>query len=332
MCESSHSAPRRVKRKSPSKIDPIPGSDYLSDLSPKDRPWDTHRAGSDQVAAIYGRGGDEWERYSERIGDCSGYLSFAWTLPNADGETRLKLVGAHFCKVRTCQICQWRRALMHQARFLERFPSILAQHPGRWLFLTLTVKNCEISELRRTIQHMNKSWAKLVKWAGFPALGWIKVLEVTRGADGSAHPHFHILLLVPGGYFGGKSYIKQDAWTEMWQKAAKLDYQPIVDIRAVKQGGERDAAAEALKYTVKPADLVTDAEWLYEYSRQVHRARFIDTGGVLRGILADEYEGEDMINISEDGSDEEAIDEDAALVFRWDKPVKRYRKHQPNSE
>ncbi|MDI4746156.1 protein rep, partial [Salmonella enterica subsp. enterica serovar Kentucky] len=30
-----------------------------------------------------------------------------------------------------------------------------------------------------------------------PVQGWIRTTEVTRGRDGSAHPHFHTLMMVP---------------------------------------------------------------------------------------------------------------------------------------
>lgn len=60
-------------------------------------------------------------------------------------------------------------------------------------------------------------------------------MEVTRNWDnnsewyGTYHPHFHILLAVPTNYFS-KNYIKQSEWTDMWQRAMKLDYTPIVHV------------------------------------------------------------------------------------------------------
>jgi plasmid rolling circle replication initiator protein Rep len=338
MCEISPSHPRRVKHKnhvadSQSKALPETGartgSDHLASYSPRDSYLDQRKAEADAIAAIYGRGGEEWERYAARVGACAGLLSFAWTAPDqSTGESRLKLVGAAFCKVRTCSMCQQRRALMHKARFLNRLPSITSQHPkARWLFLTLTIKNCDLGELRPTVKEMNRSFAKLVKWKRWPALGWIKSIEVTRANDRSAHPHFHCMLLVPSSYFG-RDYIKQAEWTEMWRDAMKLDYQPVIDVRAVKRGGETDTAAETLKYSVKPADLVQDDEWLLEYTRQVKGMRFVDTGGVLRGILADDYD--DLINADEEPSGDALDADEKALVFGWDRPIKRYRKHKPS--
>ena len=67
--------------------------------------------------------------------------------------------------------------------------------------------------------------------------------------------------MVKPGYFRSKAdYLKQEEWTELWQKAMKLDYTPMVDIRAVKADkgkGLKGAILETAKYPVKPFD-VTD--------------------------------------------------------------------------
>ena len=73
-----------------------------------------------------------------------------------------------------------------------------------WLFLTLTQKNCLISELRETILEMNKSFKRLTKLQQWAIEGWIKSLEVMQGEDGNAHPHFHCLLMVSPSYFREK--------------------------------------------------------------------------------------------------------------------------------
>ena len=80
------------------------------------------------------------------------------------------------------------------------------------LFLTLTVRNMPVCELRDALQHMNKSWQRLIKRKEFKAVqGWIRTTEITRGKDGSAHPHFHILLMVPPSWFRGKHTLNNSA-------------------------------------------------------------------------------------------------------------------------
>ena len=69
-----------------------------------------------------------------------------------------------------------------------------------------------------------------------------------------------------------------------------------------------DKAPETLKYSVKPSDLALERDkgaWLHEMTKQVHKMRFIATGGVLKGILKpeDEITTEEMISSSEEVQD-----------------------------
>jgi len=297
--------------------------EYLTDYSPKDRPWDLHRAQAQVVEGLYS--GTLYDRLAERIHNCTGFLGFGWETDSNTGEANLKLLEAHFCRVRHCPVCQWRRSLMWQARFLKAFPVVQQQYPtSRWIFLTLTVRNCAITDLRNTIQGMNRAWNRFVQRQEFAdnVQGWIRSTEVTRGQNRSAHPHFHCLLMVRPGYFG-RPYVTQARWTELWREAARLDYTPIVDVRTVKDrrgSGEpiRGAIAETLKYSIKPDDLL-DREWLLEITSQVFRLRFIATGGVLRGILRElEESDEDLMLLGEgDGGSPE-------IFFEWRRRIQRY--------
>ena len=121
-----------------------------------------------------------------------GCYGSGWADLPETGETRLRLREAHFCRVRHCPVCQWRRSLMWQARFYQSLPKLVTEHPkARWLFLTLTVRNCPITELGETLTAMNAAWQRLKDRKEFrPVLGWVRTTEVTRGKDGSARPAF----------------------------------------------------------------------------------------------------------------------------------------------
>ena len=61
----------------------------------------------------------------------------------------------HFCRVRHCPVCQWRRSLLWRAVMFQQLPNIQERFPThRWVFLTLTVKNPPVTELRDTLKHM----------------------------------------------------------------------------------------------------------------------------------------------------------------------------------
>lgn len=295
----------------------------LSDLSPGDKPWDKHRSFADTVERHYI--GSDFDRYATRIHYCSELLQFGLSADLEEtGTLKLKLRAARFCRVRHCPVCQWRRSLMWKAKAYKVLPRIVEQYPRhRWLFLTLTLKNVCIGELRETLTEMNKGFRRLSQLKLFPAIGWLRSTEVTRGRDGKAHPHFHCLLLVPPGYFAGKNYLKQLDWVEMWRKSMRLDYDPVVDVRAVKQGTQpMELVPELLKYCTKESDLVTDREWFLELTKQMRKMRTIATGGVLKEYLKElEEDPEDLIGRDED----QLADDEARLFFGWERKGKRYR-------
>ena len=294
----------------------------LSDLSQRDKPWDKHRANADKVAAYYA--GSEFQDYSDRVHYCSEFLDFRLVPDANDGEIKLKLNSAFFCRVRHCAVCQWRRSLMWKAKAYKILPRIVAQFPThRWLFVTLTVRNCQIAELRSTLDWMHESFKRLTKLRDFPAIGWIKSTEVTRGKDGSAHPHFHCLLMVQPSYFG-KNYMKQSEWVELWRRSLRADYNPVMDVQAIKKGVQPSTLIpELLKYCTKESDLTADREWFLELTRQMHKSRTIATGGVLKDYLRDlEREPEDLIGKGEDNEDE--LDE-VHLYFGWKREKKKYK-------
>ena len=294
-------------------------SPALSEISAQDKPWDKHRAFADRVEGFYA--GSDFHRYSQRIHDCSELLKFGLILGD-DEALKLKLRTAKFCRLRHCPVCQWRRSLMWKAKAYKVLPKIVATFPEhRWLFVTLTLKNTPITELKETLKAMNKGFQRLSQLKSFPAIGWLRSTEVTKGRDGNAHPHFHCLLLVPRSYFG-RNYIKQSEWVLMWRGSMRLDYDPILDVRSVKEGSKpMELVPELLKYCVKESDLVADREWFLELTRQMHKMRAIATGGVLKDYLKElEEEPVDLIGDSESGE----IDE-ASLYFGWKRKEKKYR-------
>ncbi|MGL6342311.1 MAG: protein rep, partial [Waterburya sp.] len=141
----------------------------LQEVSQRDKPWDKHRGNSDRAANHY-RGNKEFDRYATRMDFCSQLLDFR--LVPEENEYKLKLDTAKFCRVRHCPVCQWRRSLMWKAKAFKILPMVVeAYSKHRWLFLTLTVRNCKTTELRDTLQWLNQSWQRMSQRKQFPAIG-----------------------------------------------------------------------------------------------------------------------------------------------------------------
>jgi plasmid rolling circle replication initiator protein Rep len=309
-------------------------SDYLSDLDPQTR-WDKNKHDADLVSLIYSRC-SEFERYFHRINACGETLHFSWSGAN---KNQLTLKTAHFCHLRNCPVCQWRRSLMWQARFYQALPKLILSHPSaRWVFLTLTVRNCEIDSLGDELKAMNMAFKRFTLRTEFKSVqGFVKTTEVTRGKNGTAHPHFHILMMVSSSFFT-KNYVKHARWAEVWGECLKVDYLPNVDIRTLKTKAgepvtnEKDslgaAIAETLKYAVKPADMIKDPEWFLELNRQIHKKRFISSGGVLKDVLkVSEETDQDMIQEGAESIDKLVGDDGSQLAFDFSRDVKKYKRN-----
>ncbi len=298
----------------------------LSDISPRDKSWDKHRANADIVSDYYAGGGEGcFNRYAQRVSSCAEWLEFRLVPESSEGILKLKLSDARFCRVRHCPVCQWRRSLMWKAKAYKILPHVVDDYPKyRWLFITLTVKNCKIEELRTSLDWINRAFKRLTELKAWPAKGWVKSVEVTKGRDKiSAHPHLHILAMVPPSYFS-HGYLSQATWVELWQQCLRIDYKPIIDVRAIaKQHDPKVIIPEILKYQVKESDLVADREWFLELTRQLHNTRAVAIGGVLRRYMQElEEEPQDLI-----GKDEETDEVDeGSLSFRWKRQSKKYIK------
>ena len=323
--------------------DPSHVNYFLSDLSERDKVWDKHKSDSVQISNALSLNRD-FRKRGHSLNECADWLLYNFT---DDLEKPFKLSKANFCRDRACPVCQWRRSLRWTATMHKQLPAVQDKYPKhKWIFVTLTVRNCPISELRNNVQAMNKAFnalmRKLKKRLG--DVGYIKATEVTRGKDDTAHPHFHVMFLVPQDYFK-KKYIKQSLWTEMWQEALKCDYSPIVDVRTIRPkkmakngsvGVQNDAVASALaetiKYGAKPSDLLKtqnqgDYGWLYEYLRQAKGLRFISIGGILKGLVKAEWKSddEDLVHVG-DGDDEASNEDNKPNVkFDFDRMMWRYK-------
>jgi len=325
----------------------------LVDYSPRDKVWDVHRWQSEYVAAFlrFGARGrsDSDERalllkHAQRMDECSQALGFHWLHDEETGEVSIKLDDTRFCRVRYCPICQWRRSLMWRARFYNALPSLQAQFPKhRFLFLTLTVRNCPIAELRTTLVEMGKSWNRLRLRPEFKIIaGWLRTVEVTYSLSdtGDSHPHYHALLMVPPSYFKGTSYLSQARWTALWKSCARLEYTPMVNIKAVKPKGStgnvkdmsvetmQNAVMETLKYSTKPGDMTQTPEWLAEYAVQTWKMRFIASGGALKDVLKENEETNQDLITPEGQEESGEVTEKSALMFDWETGDKKYRRRK----
>lgn len=284
---------------------------------------------------------------AEKIKQCGNYLEFALKENQITKDTKKKLANANFCKNRFCPMCSWRRIRNITGQLKEAFSVIQEKQKIATLFLTLTVSNPDVKDLKSTIAKMNKSFNEMTKTKAFnkAVLGYFKSVEILgdKTPKGQAHPHFHILLIVDTKYFSSRNYLNKTEWTEMWKKALKVDYTPVVDVRRIKSKNENfsdidSAIIETVKYSVKHSDLVkrTNEDFYYLYT-QTKNLRFISAGGILKEHLNLIKIDEDLINLKKEN--EALWIEIARLIYTFQngeyclkeiKPPKEKKEHIEN--
>ena len=278
------------------------------DSQGKERDWKEKKERSllmaEHHAAVEGL-----EKKAERMQACGNVLKFKLT------DKRLKLYQAYFCKARLCPMCNWRRSLKIAFQNKKIIAAVNEREKVRWIFLTLTVRNVEGHELKNTMDQMTQAFNRFTKYARFKKSirGYFRAMEVTRNwykeSDwyGTYHPHFHVLLAVPSDYFG-RNYIKHAEWTDMWQRAMKLTYVPIVHVQRVKPKkevidfveledevkktiAEQNAIFEVSKYPVKDTDVIRgdrvtpeNIQTVKDLDKALAYKRLISYGGLLKEI------------------------------------------------
>ena len=232
-----------------------------------------------------------------RVHECAEKLAFA-----VDSNGKKKLYQAWFCKSRLCPMCQWRRSLKVTYELKQVLNTAIDEYPkAKFLFLTLTVKNCTGTELKSTLKKLTGSFHKLSKYKKVTKnlLGYVRSTEITvNETDGSYHPHIHVLLMVKSTYFKGHdNYITQNEWTELWKRASKLDYTPMVSLKQIYdnkgKGALNSAALEVAKYQLKSKDYLNDdvddeinLRHLKDLEEALAGTRQYGYGGVLKEIAS----------------------------------------------
>lgn len=265
-----------------------------------------------------------------QVESCADYLKYGVT---AEGTKRL--VDANFCRFKFCPICVWRKSLKMYSQISAVTERLNEEYPSsRYIFVTLTVKNSSAHELKSTIDQLNDGFKNLVqnsKTVGgdirvfkSSLLGYLKCLEITYNADSKTyHPHIHAVFHLKASYFNGKNYLSHSKWVKMWQLLLKIDYEPMVDVRAIRKTSPK-LIAEVAKYPVKTTDLLKikdsseQVEVIATLLTTTYHRRFVTFGGsfrqVKRQLSLDDVETGSLIHIE---SDNNKLNYVAYELYKW---------------
>lgn len=236
----------------------------------------------------------------------------------------MKLHDARFCRVRLCPVCQWRRSLKTYAQ-MSQVLDIAKSDGYRFIFLTLTMRNCDAQELSGELTHILQAFNRLMKYKDVrkAVKGYYRGCEVKHSLSrDDYHPHLHCVLAVNESYFTNRTYISHAKWVALWQKALKVEYTPIVNIK--KCYGGNKSIAEACKYAVKADDVINYDDWdmtvetLRILDNALEKRRFIGLGGVIKDIHKklhlDDMEDGDLVHTTEQEQGEATKEE---IIYFW---------------
>lgn len=252
---------------------------------------------------------------AHNVKQCGSVLEFK---PTEEGY--LKLYKTWFCKSKLCPVCNWRRAMKNSYQAQRVIEEVVKEKPtARWLFLTLSTRNAIDGEtLEQSLKDLTKSFHKLFRYKKVSKnlIGFMRSTEVTVNQnDGSYNQHMHVLLCVENAYFRKKeNYITQNEWVDLWQKALRVNYRPVANIKAIKPNrkGDKDIQAaikETSKYSVKSSDYLTgdsekDSEIVSDLEQGLYRKRMLSYGGLLKQkhkiLNLDDAEKGNLINTSDE--------------------------------
>ena len=150
---------------------------------------------------------------------------------------------------------------------------------------------------------------------------------------GEFHPHFHVLLVVPGAYLEPHSplYITQEEWVAIWRKALCADGKRIIDIRLTENHGE------VAKYVIKPGGYLelTGEQWRCDDEvletlhyglanrRMIAWSRSLSAIRKELGFLDGDDQSEDLVDV---GDDDDGLEWKVVkiLTYRWSRKRKGF--------
>jgi len=264
-------------------------------------------------------------KYAVRLLRCAYNLTFLFG-KDQEGNLKSRLVDAKFCRINVCPICHWRWSLKWRYYLSSAIDQILREKPSyRFLFLTLTIRNCDISELSSVLDLMAHSWSKMLKLKEFAnnssIKGFFRSLEVSRSKSGQAHPHYHCLICVSSSYFKSGYYLTFENYQRIWRDSLGIDYNPSVFVKLLDSGQVRFKVGEIAKYLTKVSDLIEDIEWTLRLSDHLFKVRRVSATGIfkdkLRGIKED-----DLLHITD--RDLEWLELESLRLYEWQEKLKEY--------
>ena len=229
-----------------------------------------------------------------RMKECADILTYEYI------NGAFKLTRANLCRDRLCPVCTWRLALKRFGEMRRVLTSVAQAYPEyRYSLVTLTVKNCQPSDLNATVKKMSAAWNRLLQRRTLKPYiaGTGRSTEITYNAKThELHPHFHLLV---AWYDTDES----DRLIDYWIKSATdegftvnskaQNAQAIIEKPITCNDNEKYDSAllksilETFKYNIKGSDLINTPLHIFKtIASQISGLRLVSYSGVIKRYMS----------------------------------------------
>ncbi len=168
--------------------------------------------------------------------------------------------------------CARYRARNSVSAAMKQLAVIRELHPDApFVFLTLTARNRPMEQVKPMLDELESGFKRFMRMRPITnaILGHVSSFEIAiRGT--ADHPeagaHIHSSLVMHPNYFNRDHtlYLPQASIVTMFRAALRVDYDPICDIRRVRESETqslRSAISETLKYAIAPHELFAHSDF-----------------------------------------------------------------------
>jgi hypothetical protein len=191
------------------------------------------------------------------------------------------------------------------AQFNANLPVLLEKNPNHvWLFITLTIPNCHVENLRSQYEYLNLSFANLLKMKelkkyfsqngqyyknknGERNCGYFKILEASKSTEfNHCKPHLHVLFHMPRNFEDSKNYISTNKLQKLWMKACNINY--LLHVNIVRIENDEDLVLNVAgfsSYMTKPHNILEYSKnYIIKYLQQIENFKLSTYSGTLKII------------------------------------------------
>lgn len=278
---------------------------------------------------------DMYKKRSYRMKECSRFLNYS-ICPDCN---RSIASSATLCRDRVCPTCAWRLSAKQSVEMLQTLSFINDIEEYEALFLTLTVQNCEVSQLEPTLDMMSKAWNRLLAKRKNREIikGTARSVEITYNHKAKTfHPHYHIILLTEKN----KSSVGElnAYFNTEWKKATNVLYQPITDLRRIENTAlaeydtseaerYKGAILETFKYTIKDDSLAEMPLSTFRfYVDGVQGKRLVAYTGIIKEARAKLEFTEELEDETTAGKCPDCGTEMLSAIYQWSFSENTYKR------